>query len=459
MHLEILWTDGLVYLLIVACLVAFYFMRRAPHLWQPWRQVLHRPIGIMAVVILLIYVFIALLDSVHFRLDNDRIGTESLLDIVTSPLSSEQEKTYSAPFATHLYTQSLIQQPDGKEIRAYPRLRYAGHHINTRQEKTRDIVVRCVWAVVVASLSMLFLFMTGMVIIAKGKFKKVTQTIKKIMAGKTYIAWRTGLLTFFVFWVLMWLAIYLEGNYHILGTDKVGNDVFYESLKSIRTGMLIGTLTTLFMLPFAVFLGCFAGYFRGRVDDLVQYFYTTLSSIPAVLLISSAILALQIFISNHTNLFPTLAARADARLLALCFILGISSWTGLCRLLRGETLKLAQQDFVLVSRSLGQKPMKIIMRHILPNIMHILIITVVLDFSALVLAEAVLTYVGVGVDPTTISWGNIINSSRLELAREPIVWWPLLAALIFMFTLVLAANLFADTVRDAFDPRIRNVDE
>ena len=94
------------------------------------------------------------------------------------------------------------------------------------------------------------------------------------------------------------------------------------------------------------------------------------------------------------------------------------------------------------------------MRHILPNVMHIILITVVLDFSALVLTEAVLSYVGVGVDPTTLSWGNMINSARLELAREPLVWWPLVAAFVFMFTLVLAANLFADTVRDAFDPRI-----
>ena len=87
--------------------------------------------------------------------------------------------------------------------------------------------------------------------------------------------------------------------------------------------------------------------------------------------------------------------------------------------------------------------------------MHIVLITIVLDFSGLVLAEAILSYVGVGVDPTTMSWGNMINISRLELAREPIVWWPLLAALIAMFFLVLSANLFSDVVRDAFDPRVK----
>lgn len=94
-------------------------------------------------------------------------------------------------------------------------------------------------------------------------------------------------------------------------------------------------------------------------------------------------------------------------------------------------------------------------RHIVPNVMHIVLITITLEFSSLVLAEAVLAYVGVGVDPSMHSWGNMINSARLELAREPMVWWPLAAAFVFMFVLVLAANLFADAVRDAFDPRVQ----
>ena len=98
---------------------------------------------------------------------------------------------------------------------------------------------------------------------------------------------------------------------------------------------------------------------------------------------------------------------------------------------------------------------RIITRHILPNVMHIVLIAVVMDFSGLVLAEAVLSYVGVGVDPSTNSFGTMINAARLEMAREPMVWWSLAAAFVFMFVLVLAANLFADAVRDGFDPRVR----
>lgn len=242
---------------------------------------------------------------------------------------------------------------------------------------------------------------------------------------------------------------------HIFGTDKVGQDVFYRALKGIRTGVLIGTLTTLIMLPFAMMMGMMAGYFKGRVDDVIQYIYTTLSSIPSILLIASAVLMLQVYMDTNAEQFDSIEVRSDMRLLFLCMILGVSSWTGLCRILRGETLKLRGMEYVQAAQALGVNHFKIMRKHIIPNIMHIVLITVVLDFSGLVLAEAVLAYVGVGVDPSMESWGNMINAARLELARDPVVWWNLVAAFVLMFGLVLSANLFADAVRDAFDPRLR----
>jgi peptide/nickel transport system permease protein len=122
-------------------------------------------------------------------------------------------------------------------------------------------------------------------------------------------------------------------------------------------------------------------------------------------------------------------------------------------MLRAETLKLREIGYVQAAKVLCVRPVGILFQHILTNVMHIILISVVLDFSALVLAEAVLSYINVGVDPSTYSWGNMINGARLEMAREPVVWWPLIAAFVFMFMLVLTANLFADAVRDAFDPR------
>jgi len=273
--------------------------------------------------------------------------------------------------------------------------------------------------------------------------------------GQTATPWPPILMTAGTLLVLAFVAAALCTHYHLLGTDKVGRDVFYLALKSIRTGLVIGTLTTLVMLPFAVVLGIMAGYFRGWIDDVIQYLYTTLNSIPAVLLIAAAVLLMQVYVDQHADLFPTSAQRADLRLLFLCVILGLTSWTGLARLLRGEALKLRELEYVQAAQAFGVKGMRILSRHIVPNVMHLILISLVMDFSGLVLAEAVLSYVGVGVDPTTTSFGTMINAARLEMSRDPMVWWTLAAAFTFMFVLVLAANLFADAVRDAFDPRVR----
>jgi peptide/nickel transport system permease protein len=303
-----------------------------------------------------------------------------------------------------------------------------------------------VWAALSAALIWL---------LARRRGERPRDMLDEVRYGRTEVPWRVVLITLAVMLVISFTAAELAAKYHILGTDKVGEDVFYQSLKSIRTGLVIGTLTTLVMLPAAVILGIMAGYFRGLTDDIIQYLYTTLSSIPGVLLIAAAILMLQVYMTNNAEQFESLVQRADLRLLFLCIILGVTSWTGLCRLLRGESLKLREADYVQAATALGVRHSTVIGRHILPNVLHIVMITVVLDFSGLVLAEAVLSYVNIGVDPTMNSWGNMINSARLELARDPIVWWSLAAAFVFMFTLVLAANLFADVVRDAFDPRLQ----
>jgi peptide/nickel transport system permease protein len=414
-------------------------------------------------------VIIGLLDSIHFRFalsspqNSEKVyysgEVKSLLDILMGPVGQQNEKSYSAPFATHLYSKVTTQLPDGTLVSQYPKLHYAGVHLKNPADKAKDIIIRIVIGAISALVIWLITCFIWIFFLSRKNHENFNLYLKKIIRGKAFIAWREVLITLGIALQIIFIIAFLAAEYHILGTDKVGRDVFYETIKSIRTGLVIGTLTTLIMLPFAVIFGIMAGYFGNWIDDSVQYVYTTLSSIPAVLLITAVVLSLQIFIENHPNFFPTLALRADIRLLALCVILGITSWTTLCRLLRGETLKLREVDFIAAAIALGTRTSKILTQHILPNVMHIILITVVLDFSALVLAEAVLSYVGVGVDPTTISWGNMINSARLELAREPMVWWPLLAAFLFMFTLVLAANLFADAVRDAFDPRLRNLEQ
>ena len=246
---------------------------------------------------------------------------------------------------------------------------------------------------------------------------------------------------------------------HPLGTGKVGNDVLFSAIKGIRTGVVIGAGTTIIIIPFAIFFGLVAGLFGGIIDDTIQYIYTTLSSIPGVLLIASFMLLFgtggyQGGLIKETDTILGFFVLND-RLFWLCVIMGITSWTDLCRLLRAETLKLREMEYVQAARAFGVSRLRLIVRHLVPNVMHLVLITMVLQFSGLVLAEAVLSYIGIGVGAEMGSWGNMINTARLELSREPLVWWNLAGAFVFMFALVLAANIFADAVRDALDPKLR----
>jgi len=219
---------------------------------------------------------------------------------------------------------------------------------------------------------------------------------------------------------------------HLLGTDILGRDVLHQALKGARVALLIGGLTSLIVIPLALLLGLSAGYFGGRVDDAVFFVMSTLASIPSLLLLIALVMAL---------------GRGPVQ---VCVALGVTSWVGMCRVVRAEALKLRELDFVQAARALGVSELRIIWRHVLPNLMHLVVITFVLLFSGLVLSEAILAWLGLGLDG---SWGQMIDQARDELAREPIIWWNLIAASGALFGLILAVNLVADAVRDVLDPR------
>jgi peptide/nickel transport system permease protein len=442
----LLWTDALVWLLVAVVTGYAWYCRRHAHLAAPWRRVFHSRAAAASGVVLSAFLLVGLLDSLHYRPELERKGASaysgevlSVLDLLAPHLRGRTEKTYSAPFATRSFAREMIEAPDGRQLREFPRLRFGGAHLANEAERTADIARRAALALAGAALAWGLIGLLG-----RGTARRNPE-----------FPWRAAWFALGGVLVLAVPALVLSGSYHVLGTDKVGQDVLYLSLKSVRTSLVIGTLATLVMLPLGLLLGIMAGYFKGWVDDVIQYLYTTLNSIPGVLLIAASVLMMQVYIDSHPELFPTAAQRADLRLLFLCVILGLTSWTGLARLLRGETLKLGELEFIQAAHAFGVSDTRIILRHITPNVMHIVIIALVMDFSGLVLAEAVLSYVGVGVDPSTISFGTMINAARLEMAREPMVWWSLASAFFFMFVLVLAANLFADAVRDGFDPRVR----
>ena len=461
----LLWTDALVFFLvamIVAYAIYAYFRE---HLAAPWRRVAQSASGMSALVVLAAFIAVGLLDSLHFRPALEgrdaqgntvyAVEVRSVLDAVLAPLRERTERTYSAPLAVRAYSRETIELPDGKTVRDYPRLRWGGAHLKDESQRGADVFATVLLGLM-AGLALAAIVAALLVAwLAHGWRKGFRAAWGSVWRGETVVPWRAVLAIGAVLLAVAFPVGLLAAHYHVLGTDKVGQDVLYQALKSVRTGLIIGTLTTLVTMPFAVLLGIAAGYFRGWADDVIQYVYTTLNSIPAVLLIAAAVLMMQVYIDTHPDLFPTAAQRADLRLLFLCVILGLTSWTGLARLLRGEALKLRELEFIQAAQAFGVSDMRIITRHILPNLMHIVLISLVMDFSSLVLAEAVLSYVGVGVDPSMTSFGTMINAARLEMARDPVVWWTLAAAFVFMFVLVLAANLFADAVRDAFDPRVK----
>lgn len=221
---------------------------------------------------------------------------------------------------------------------------------------------------------------------------------------------------------------------HLLGTDILGRDILRLTLKGVRVAMLIGGFTSLIVIPLALVFGMTAGYFGRRIDDAVFFLMSTLASMPGLLLLIALVMAL---------------GRGTFQ---VCIALGVTSWVGFCRVVRGETLKLRELDYVLAARALGASHGRVLLRHVLPNLVHLIVITFVLLFSGLVLSEAILSWLGIGIDG---SWGQMIDQARDELSRDPIVWWNISAASTALFALILTVNLVGDAVRDILDPRTR----
>jgi len=467
-----LWTDLVLWLVVAASVAYVVHVRGNPNLRATWRHVLHDAPAMSAAVVLGVFIVIALLDSVHLRPRLAAVDsaapdaavayatrTVSPLDLLLRHAVDAREKTYSPPLAYWSF-QRENTVVDGRDVRVQPRLAFGGAHLqDAESEWIPDLLQRSALGTIGGLVAAALL----MAAVAALRARRVGQHWRASLAAMlrsratvdTEVPWRAMIVTATLVLVFIgWLAA-IWPAYHPFGTDRTGNDVLFQALKSIRTAVVIGTLATIATLPLAIVLGVLAGYFKGWVDDLIQYLYTVLSAIPPILLVAAFVLLINVYIDRHAESFATGVERAELRLFLLCLILGITGWATLCRLLRAETLKVAELEYVQAAHAFGVSHWGIMRRHVLPNVMHLVLIVAVLDFSALVLYEAVLSYVGVGVDPNSASFGSMINLARSEMSRDPAVWWNLATAFTFMLALVLAANLFADAVREAFDPRAR----
>ncbi|BDI05468.1 peptide ABC transporter permease [Sphaerotilus microaerophilus] len=469
----VLWTDAVLWGAWAATLAYAWHVRRQPHLSASWRKVWRDGAAMSATVVLAFFMVVTLLDSVHFRralppTAGQAAGqvfhatrTESVLDVLLAGQANQQEATYSRPLSYQGFTR-VSEEVGGEVRRVHPRLQYGGAHLQDPERQwLGDLAWRGGLGLAAGALAGGLLLLAGLPLARRQDAAlsgvPTALALRRLLADRCELPWRAGWITALLLCLLAGLAVGLGSGYHVLGTDNLGNDVFYQALKSVRTAFVIGTMASVATLPFAIALGILAGWYRGWVDEVIQYLYTVLSSVPNVLLIAACVLMVQVFLDKHPELFETGAERADLKIFMLCLILGLTGWAGLCRLLRGETLKLRELDYVQAATAFGVGSLRIMHRHILPNVVHLVLINTVLDFSALILYEAVLSYVGVGVDPSMNSFGGMINMGRDEMSRDPLVWWSFSAAFVFMVALVLAANLFADGVRDAFDPRARNL--
>jgi peptide/nickel transport system permease protein len=221
---------------------------------------------------------------------------------------------------------------------------------------------------------------------------------------------------------------------HIMGTDGLGRDVFQRLVQGTRIAFQVGIITSLIAIPIAVLFGCIAGYFGGWVDEVIVWLYSTFACMPSLLFILA------------------IAMIAGRGLTGVFLGVGLTTWVGLCRLIRGEVMKHKTRTYVQAAQSAGLGHMRIVFRHILPNVMHLVIISFSLRFPSAIGTEVFMSFLGIGVQNQP-SWGLMIGSARLRLWHG--VWWEMAFTTAAIFIMVLAFNLFGDALRNSLDPRLR----
>jgi len=237
---------------------------------------------------------------------------------------------------------------------------------------------------------------------------------------------------------------------HWLGTDVFGRSVLEKTLLGASTSMTVGFWSNILAVPLGMILGAVAGYYGGWLDDVIVWLYTTLASIPGII----RLIALKFAFMDHKLLAGTPLEMDLDGLAGLCLALAVTSWIGTCRLVRAEVMKVRELDYVLAARATGRRGFSILLRHVLPNVLHIGIITFSLGFVGAITSEVILSYLGLGVKEMP-SWGQMIDAARMDLVVGR--WWELAGAVGAMFFIVLAWNVFGDRLRDALDPRLKNV--
>jgi len=230
---------------------------------------------------------------------------------------------------------------------------------------------------------------------------------------------------------------------HLLGTDELGRDVFTRLIWGSRVSLGVGFLTVTLYLLIGGTVGLVAGFYGGIVGELLMRLVDTILAIPVIFLLILVTSVLPIHIGP-------LHIEHDA--VSISIVIAITSWGGVARLVRAEVLSIKSREFITATRSIGATGTRIIVRHLLPNVLPVIIVTGSLGLGQIILVEAALDFIGLGVRPPTPTWGNMLfNSQSYFYHSTSLVTLPGLCILVA----VLAANIVGNAVRDAFDPRLR----
>ena len=220
-----------------------------------------------------------------------------------------------------------------------------------------------------------------------------------------------------------------------LGTDKFGRDILSRIIYGSRISLSIGFVAVGLAITLGTFLGAVAGYFGGKLDWIIMRFVDVMIAFPRLFIIL------------------TLIAIYSPEIWLIIAVLGATSWMGVARLVRGQILSLKEQEFVQATRALGIPAARTIFRHVLPNTMSPVIVAATLMIGDVILTEAALSFLGLGVQPPTASWGNIVNQGRDNLIGA---WWIATFPGLAIVITVVSYNLLGDGLRDALDPRLKN---
>ena len=239
------------------------------------------------------------------------------------------------------------------------------------------------------------------------------------------------------------------------GLDFEGRSVFWRVLYGTRIALIITIVASAISLSIGLVLGILAGYFGGWVDASITWLFSTISTIPWLLLVIAVTYALQQNAALGGRSQTAKQGLFSSDLVIVILALGLTDWVGLCRLVRGEVIKIRDQDFILACRAVGVGPVRILFRHVMPNVTHLVIITFSLGCVGYLQVEVVLAFLGLGVTAKP-SWGRMIDDAKLSILRG--VWWEVTAATMAIFIICLALNILGDALRDALDPKLRGVD-